>query len=282
MSILIDGVSHSKLGRIPKDGEKSSQFILVKLLTGNSTISNTRTILNQRTDYSSLPPAETSSSISEFLTSYGIGGTTQKFIKNTISDNRNFYSHILNEFSNYFLQTKLGAHTSAFVFLYRILEQLSFTAPLLYCSTQKDYMGTFEDLRKIFDPQLKGELGLFKKFLNEGKFIDALKLDILYAIKFNSSRNYQEKYFSTTKKHSKEFTSEDKTRFELEIKFRDVPSLIINIRNRFFHSATGNGRDNIKIREILDPDEYFSCLNKTFCSVLAIIVLHTIASKYQT
>jgi hypothetical protein len=54
------------------------------------------------------------------------------------------------------------------------------------------------------------------------------------------------------------------------------------LRNRFFHSLTGEGRDNIRLEEIVDSDEYFACLNPVFCSFLAIVALQTMAKKYQT
>jgi len=33
-------------------------------------------------------------------------------------------------------------------------------------------------LKAILNPDIEGELGLFKKFLNQGKFIDPIKLQV--------------------------------------------------------------------------------------------------------
>ena len=92
----------------------------------------------------------------------------------TRADNRDFYREILSEFLNFQIQAERGNDTSAFVFLYRILERISYSVPLLYTSTQSDFRGTFKDLKSILDADADGdgELGLFKKFLGKGQFSD--------------------------------------------------------------------------------------------------------------
>lgn len=286
MAVVIDGLTYSALGPLPKHADKSNQFLLVRLLTGSASVANGKATVKQLTDFSSLPPVlqmqKPSGTVADFLTAYSVGGDPKRFIRTTGSDNRRFYQDLLSEFANFFLQTKLGCHTAAFVFAYRILEKLSYTVPLLYCSTQRDYLGTFNDLKALFDPSLKGELGLFKKFLNQGQFIDSLKLDINYTVDFLSQHGHQAAFFKLTVKHHSEFTNTDVNLSQVEIKFRQVPELLKTLRNRFFHSLTGDGRDNIRLEEILDSDEYFASLNPVFCSFLSIVALQTIAKKYQT
>lgn len=285
MSVLVDGLTYSSMGRLPSHAEKSIQYLLVRLLTGSLSVSNGGQTAKQRMDYSALPPAlqtrGKSQVFSDFLVSYSVGGDTATFVKSTTADNRKFYQDLLSEFSNYFLQSGRGSHTAAFVFLYRILEKLSYTVPLLYCSTQHDYIGTFNELKALFDPSVKGELGLFKKFLNQGKFIDALKLDINYNITFSSGNGHQGDFFRLTGKHHTDLASRDATLNQIEISFRQVPELLKTLRNRFFHALTGDGKNNIRVEEILNPDEYFACVNPIFCSFLSIVALHTLAHKYQ-
>jgi hypothetical protein len=257
----------------------------VKLLIGAASISRSSLTKRQTKDHSILPPVEQAKNstlaFSDFLNSSGINLTPKEFVHTTISDNRSFYRDILNEFSNYFYQTERTGHTAAFVFLYRILERLSYTVPLLYCSTQTDYIGTFNDLKLLFNPDLQGELGLFKKFINQGKFIEPLKLDVVFQINFTSEFGFQGNYFKTTKKHHADFVSTQEAISQIEIKFREVPELLKSLRNRFFHSRTGDGRQNIRVDEIPDSDEYFSCINHVFCSFLATICLETISHRYQ-
>lgn len=286
MSYTYDGLTYSSMGSLPKNAEKSSQFLLVRLLSGTASVSNGKFTAKQRTDYSQLPPTlqtkKLSGAVVDFLLTYGVGGDPKSFIQKTIIDNRKFYQDLLGEFSNYYLQEQRGNQTAAFVFLYRILEKLSYSVPLLYCATQRDYVGTFNELKALFDDRIKGELGLFKKFINQGRFIDPIKLDISYQLRFSSSRGHEAKYFDLTRKHHSDYISEDSNTHQLEIKFRQVPELLIKLRNRFFHSLTGEDKHNIRIEEILDPDEFFACVNPVFCSFLSIVTLQTLARKYQS
>ncbi len=286
MEYIYDGLTYSSMGSLPKNADKSSQFFLIKLLSGAASVSNTKSTAKQRMDYSLLPPKiqtkKPSAAVVDFLSGYGVGGNPRSFIQKTSSDNRKFYQELLAEFSNYYLQEQRGNQTAAFVFLYRILEKLSYSVPLLYCATQRDYMGTFNELKALFDDKTKGELALFKKFLNQGRFIDSIKLDIGYTLQFSSNRGHESKYFDLAKKHHTDYVSGDANTHQLEIKFRQVPELLIKLRNRFFHSLTGEDKHNIRLEEILDPDEFFACVNPIFCSFLAIITLHTLARKYQS
>ena len=274
------------MGSLPKNASKSFQFLLIRLLTGTASVSNGKFTAKQRIDYSQLPPAvqtkKSSAVVMDFLAAYAVGGDPKLFIQATISDNRKFYQDLLGEFSNYYIQEQRGNQTAAFVFLYRILEKLSYSVPLLYCATQRDYLGTFNELKALFDDKVKGELGLFKKFLNQGRFIDPIKLDINYRLQFSSNRCHELKYFDLARKHHDDYFSEDSIAHQLEIKFRQVPELLIKLRNRFFHSLTGEDKHNIRLEEILDPDEFFACVNPVFCSFLSIVTLQTLARKYQS
>jgi hypothetical protein len=177
------------------------------------------------------------------------------------------------------LQTERKCDTAAFVFLYRILERIYYTVPLLYVSTQSDYFGTFKDLKDILREDAVGELGLYRKFLEQGKFIDPVKLDITYKIDFSTAGSNAAGHYRVTDSKFKNFHLLDKANSQLEIKFRHVADLLSSLRNRFFHSRTGDGQGNIKIHEVHDTDEYFSYLNPIFCSYLATISLQTIALR---
>lgn len=282
----IDGLTYSSLARLPKNADRCYQYILTRLLLGIASVSKGTTICRQSTDYSIVPQnvqaRKPTDAFKEFLTTYGIGGTVQGFVRKTIADNREFYADLLGEFSNFFIQTERKSHTSAFVFLYRILERLSYCTPLLYSSTQSDYRGTFNDLKALFASDNKGELGLFKVFLNNGRFIDQLKLDVPYLIDFSLAYFHKDSFFDLTVARYREWVSNDKNTHQLEIKFRHIPELLQTVRNRFFHFRVGDGQPNIRLAEMPDSDEYFSCLNPSFCSCMAVIVLHTLARKYQT
>lgn len=285
MIVQISGSTLQGLGNIPKHAEYSYQYLLLRLLLGTATVSRGGVSGKQATDYSSLPASPQTKSplaaIKDFLTGYAVGGSVARFVKVTRADNRDFYREILGEFLNFYLQTIQGRNTGAFVFLYRVLERISYSVPLLYASTQSDYIGTFKDLKSILNSDIDGELGLFKKFLNQGKFIDIIKLQVNQKISFSSSSGYGQGHYALTCNKFKNFTSMDPVGQEVEIKFSDIHDFLITIRNRFFHSRTGDGRGNITALEMLDSDEYFGKVNPVIASFLAIVALHTISAKYH-
>ena len=286
MRITKDGIDYRVTGKLPRDAENSFQYLLARLLIGAMQLSKGTTHIHQGIDFSTLPQStQTKASIGaffDFLQSAQIGGTSQRYVKETLADNRDFFRELLAEFSNYFVQTKRNNHATAFVHLYRILERISYSVPLLYCATQKDFIGTYNDLKSLFKDDASGELGLFKKFLDQGRFIDRLKLDATLQITFTSENGFQNQYFFLTDRLYKSFQSTDSVNNQFELQFKNIPSFLTTVRNRLFHARTGDGQSNVKMQEVLDIDEYLGCLNPIFCNFLAIIVLRTIASKYQT
>lgn len=285
MAVQISGTTIEGLGNIPQNAEHSYQYLLIRLLLGTATVSRGSTRIKQATDYSSLPAIIQTKTpaiaIREFLTSYSIGGSVNRLIKLTRGENREFYKEILSEFLNFQIHTTRGNNTSAFVFLYRILERISYSVPLLYTSTQSDFRGTFKDLKAILNADIDGELGLFKKFLGKGRFIDSIKLQISQKISFSTVGGHGANYYNTTCKRYTNFSGNDPATHEVEIKFLDIPEFLITIRNRFFHSRTGDGRENITTIEMPDSDEYFGKINPIIASFLAIVTLQTIAAKYH-
>lgn len=270
-SIQIAEIDYSPKGRKPSGWEKSHRFILARLLCGSCVIKAPgRVKLEQKTNYSIVLAKNntTQQTIKDFLKSYNIKITPQKFVK--VDVNRIFYETMLHEFSAYFIQSSRGAHTAAFVFLYRALEHLFYTSPLLYCANNKDYYGTFNNLKKFFNGKSdQGEFGFFDNFLKSGNFIEKDTLSINLSVKFKSEAGYK------TVKEIIQPKNYDDTRHELKVAFQEVPKFILLIRNRFFHQRTGDGQKNIKLKNIGSPDEFFSCLNPTFCNVLSILTLST-------
>ncbi|KAA0070724.1 hypothetical protein CIW53_05075 [Rhodanobacter sp. T12-5] len=198
-----------------------------------------------------------------------------------MSDNRVFFRDILNEFSHYFLHSYRGSHIAAFVSLYRVLERFSYSVPLLYCSTQRDFAKTFEDLKKMFSTQSIGELGLFNKFLRAGGLIDKIVLESLCEISFTSASGNEARYFDAAAKCYEKYEAKDASRATLGLRFGDVPKLIVAIRNRFFHLLSGGWQENISMTEIWDADEFFEGMNGVFCNFLSVVIVSVLVHKYS-
>lgn len=285
MRVSIQGASLVSVGNLPKNAEHSMQYLLVRLLIGAFSLHKGSAKISLKTDYSVLTPVRQTKNASvafgDFLNSYSLGDLkAQQFITKTLPDNRRFYQEILCEFIFYFVQSHKGCHTAAFVFLYRALERISFSVPLLYSSRSIDYYNTHKDLKAIFSLPGDQDLGLLKKFIEQRKFIDDLKLRVVYDVKFSGDNAAE--CFELAKKFCSHAENIDPTLHQFGVQFQHVLGWFISLRNRFFHSRTGDTDFNIKGTELHDPDEFFGQINPVFCSFLAIIVLQSISHKYQT
>lgn len=281
MGTTINGVGYSFGSHLPKDGDKSFQFILVRLLIGPVKIFSVATKVVQSKNLSTVPDSiqvekRGSAAFKIFASNYRLDLTPAQFIRKTISKNRSFYQDVLSEFSSHLIQSERKSHVAAFVFLYRLLERLSYSVPLLYTKSSHDFLGTFKSLQAMLAADASGELGFFKKFLNQGDFIDKTILDTTYTIDF-SLCNDRGKHSKTIDTLFSDFDSKDPSIYKFTIKFRDVQSLLVTLRNRFLHKRTGDGQQNISIKDLGDPDDFFSVVNEVFRSFLAVVILHTIA-----
>lgn len=286
MRANVDGIEYSFGGRIPRNAERSYQFIILRVLLGGVTLEQRGVKAKLAIDHSVFPGVTQSRSpagaMHDFMREYGMAGGVPRFLRLTTADNRAFYQNLLAELSNFQLETKRGSHASAFIFLYRILERMSFSVPLLYCSSSRDYAGTFNDLRAMFgaDNDKSGEHGFFKKFLSQGRMVERDVLESVYALDFSPGGANRQRYYTEVSRQSDKFQNGDETISRIEIRFVDVPDLIRNVRNRFFHARTGDGQKNISLVDIHDAHGMFECLNGVFLNFVAMVVLHSMAHKY--
>jgi hypothetical protein len=106
-------------------------------------------------------------------------------------------------------------------------------------------------------------------------------MQVAQVISFSGLGGHDKSYFELTCKRYKNFVSTDPITHEVEIKFSDIPDFLITIRNRFFHSRIGDGKENINTIEMPDSDEYFKRINSIIVGFLAIMTFQTIAAKYH-
>ena len=282
MPTTVSGIYYTFDTTLQAGADLSHQYLLTKMLIGSSSIQYRGSRVRQNVNYSVLPQSIQTKrgreAFTDFLNNFSVGFNEREFIKKTIVLNRKFYQDVLIEFSHYFIQTHRKCHTVAFIHLYRLLERMAFSAPLLYCKASTDYYGTFDDLKTLFNGIDKaGELGFLKKFLNQGKLIDAVLLDSTYRLDFSAHVD-KIQHWKSLSEHFNDFVTKDKATHQFEVKFREMIGLTTTIRNRFFHLRTGDGQKNISIQSLGDPNDFFSEVNKAVSSFIAMIALHC-ASK---
>ena len=202
----------------------------------------------------------------------------------TIHRNKDFFKSLNYEFSNFYYFTHINSHTVAFLHLYRILEFVSYSFPLMYAVSTKDFNKSFNELKSLFSGDKdQGELNVFKKFINNivsaEKDYKKLTIDIFIT---SELPEYNERIYKTILRIcSREIFDESKSveNSKLSIKFPEFSSFIITLRNRFFHLK--NSQDsNMHSIDIVDSDYFFSLINKKCAYFLSLITFVIIKKSY--
>lgn len=190
--------------------------------------------------------------------------------------NKEFFNRLENEFCNFLTYQSKGNYTTAFIFLYRILEVISFSFPLIYASKTYDFKHTYGKLREIFSNNTgnaKGELGFLKsaiKVMFEESELLATSIDI----ELNDEHEKNVKIFKAIKSviDDKIYHTDTIENSKISICFGDVSSFIITLRNRFFH-LFNRGDKNLESIEIIDPDYLFSKINEPVFTWICVVYI---------
>lgn len=257
----------------------SSCGVLLELVMGKMEILNIggQILYNQEINYAKLPAknqnTHTYEQFNEILNTNVLDDDCRNICNRFMLYDRtnNFiYEHILNELTQFFVTNQLSP-CEGFVHLYRTLEFMSYSFPLIYAAKSRSYRGTYDSLKKFLNGDSGGELKFFELFLNE-IFHD----DIAYQYEFEvyiDSDNIEE-----LKSEFQEIFKIDFFTFEgdtLIFKFKKVIELFIKIRNRYFHMLLGQGRNNFLNMEY-NKNDLFRSLNPIFVNWLVIIFVKII------
>lgn len=196
--------------------------------------------------------------------------------------NASFYKRLVGEFTNFYYYQNKQSHTTAFVYIYRILETISYAFPLIYASKTEDFKGTYAFLKEcIGGNKDKGELGFFKSFIKLifkddplGGDDSSITIDII-----GSTEEIQQSFFDAFKKACSDTSifhpSDTLEPRKLSIKFTEFSSFIINLRNRFFH-LFNSGQPNLESDEILDADLFFKMVNNKAMYWISLVLLEIV------
>ena len=181
--------------------------------------------------------------------------------------NNILYKKLLNELTLYFFNENKSS-VAAFVHLYRALELISYSFPLIYASNSVDYTGTYTKLQKFFGKDAVGELGFMRVFIDTIYDSDPI-------LEYNFEISIDASIFDYVKSDlEKIFKSDIPYNFEngnFNIQFKHFIIAFITIRNRYFHFFTGKNQYNISA-ENYDIDDFFESLNPIVFNWLSIII----------
>jgi hypothetical protein len=244
----------------------SEQGKLIRLLTGTVDIIdlNRRYKFSLRDNYSNVsfsPNLNLSPLIFKKLIypDYKIS-ELESFLNKTKFQNVNFFRNVNHEVLSYFYQSSKKNHTTAFVHIYRMLEYISYTFPLIYAAKGKEYFQTFEALQSFFT-QSNQELNFLNRFLEYFLDTDWAK-DATVEIKLISKPiAIRNKHYTILYESIGNTRVVDKLEdVFLKIQYKHVIDLIVTLRNRYFHFQS-NRNYNIQSSNMGDSDEFFSNIN---------------------
>lgn len=201
--------------------------------------------------------------------------------------NRKFFEILLVELSQFCMHYYNNNHTAAFVYIYRILEKISYPFPLLYASQTDDYKGSYALLKDYFDENKgskKGELGFFKAFVTkifDGEPISLTSVDF----DFSTIADYdiRKRLFLKLKQLCPNSMLHQSTSdYDLfAVKFTEMSSFLITVRNRFFHQFN-RGDANFEEEEVHDCEEFFAIINKNSIGWLGMVYLEILKNSYKS
>jgi hypothetical protein len=296
---IFDSVELEKLPESLKiHGERDVEILLIlRLLSGSVNLEHTSRgkVIKQRqnyfvSDFKNYPKnwgKKFSRLIGESISDEDLA----LYIDATRFSNRAFYKGILFEISHYFMHTKSSSHTTAFIYLYRLLENISYCFPLIYISKTNDFKDSYSFLKALMSEDKskkdkeKGELGFFRTFVDRlysGDPIRETSIDLVIDVE---SEDIQNAFYNSLKdlcdpKIISENNEEPKC---LSIKYCDMGGFLITIRNKFFHNLNDRGM-NLGSESIVDSDLLFSLINKQGLQWIATILLGVISynlSEFQ-
>ena len=262
----------------------SANYKILRLIAGSTNVTNkfTRDNFSLSKNYLGLfYHIDESKSLEQNIAEILGENTTVEDLKTFLFDQRfirrnsDFFSDLENEFCNFLIYQHKGSYTTAFVFLYRILEFVSLSFPLIYASNTYDFKHTYGSLKDIFDGNVggsKGELGFFKSAINV-MFKDSDLMQVYIDINLEGIPNNDIVYKSISNLFKNDFFHDDTVEnSKISINFGEVSSFIITIRNRFFHFFN-RGDKNLQSTDVIDSDYFFSIINEALFLWICVVFI---------
>lgn len=262
----------------------SDEALLLRLLMGTLDMKitiddSTSKNVKQRNNYLRLESIKYNSSVSsggikKILDSSNISSEIlNKYLLNN-RKNSSLYKKILMEFSMCFYYREKKEFLSEFIFIYRIVECIAYSFPLIYASKSGNFEKGFKDLKSFFSNEKdQGELNFFNRFMTT--FLDNEMQNVNLELNLeNYSIDLNEKAYNFNKLISpSKITELDEVNSKMKIKYKDSISFIISLRNRFFHNLLGSTNNQILMSDYSDLIEiYFKEFNEKFLNWISVII----------
>jgi hypothetical protein len=196
----------------------------------------------------------------------------------TARENKKFYESIEVELLKCLIAEADKRYLESFFYLYRIIEGISYSIPLMYVSKNKDYNKTYSELQAFFGKDKDGELAFFKRFISETFHKeDFYKTNLLIDLHLIEIEEIRPVYYQTYLEKLKNKTASQPLENEsIEVKFIVYYDFMIELRNRFFHNSKGSWQSNLESTNLLFPDLFFKPLIRHGINWISIILFEII------
>ena len=254
----------------------SNEAILIRLLCGTLkiqySVNGRKAEIEQRKNYSTPGIGENNvfknKIVRDFFSFNYFRKTEKKSINKYLNSNRrNFFVHseVLSELTSAIIWME-SSPIESFVHIYRALEFMSYSFPLIYASKSMDYRGSYGNLKKFMSGDSDGELKFFKTFLKE-----LFKNNILFQYEFeiyflNGDETLIEQELQRVLNNIS-YTFDGNT---MKIRFVNIIDLIVILRNRYFHMLLGKGTNNFYDIQY-DKRELFYAMNPVFMNWMTLV-----------
>lgn len=197
-------------------------------------------------------------------------------------ENKKFYDSIEIELLKCLIADYEKRYLESFFYLYRVIEGICYSIPLMYVSKNKDYNKTYSELQGFFGKDKDGELAFFKRFVaetfNKEDFYKSNILIDLHQIEIEEIRPvYYKIYLEKLKNKTASQPIENES---IEVKFIVFYDLMIELRNRFFHNSKGSWQENLESTNLLFPDLFFKPLISHGLNWISIILFEIIKNDF--
>lgn len=202
--------------------------------------------------------------------------------------NSKFYGSIEPEIIKCLIAVEKNNHLEAFFYLYRVIEGISYSIPLIYVSKHKNYDKTYKQLQSFFNKEQDGELAFFKRFLSEtfkdeDFFKSTIDIDFSSIDMVDLRDAYYKIYLDkvTSKPMSGQGLKGQTLNQEIKLSFIGFYDFMILIRNRFFHLTKGTWQENLSSTEILYPDYFFKPIINHGLNWISLVIFEIIKVDFE-
>lgn len=163
--------------------------------------------------------------------------------------NRDYFLKLNRELSLCLICKKHKQYSDSFIYLYRILEYVSVAFPFIYAAIDSDFKRASEFLSSLYQNQTDRDLKSLRQFtekLSRNAGLEDLTIDFdPSGIEVNTLEKIKSELLRCACISDNCFGEPDQGDTFLSVRFKDMPSMIINVRNKLFHNTAGGVSFNI-------------------------------------